>query len=526
MSRQKVIFIAYQDQENLGVGYLSSMLLSKGFDVETFDFAMKKDEIYNKVNNADPFIVGFSLIFQYHTFKLRGLAAYLRKRGIDSHFTVGGHYPSLRFEDILNVVPDLDSVVRFEGELTICELAESLSKNKDWKKIKGIAYRRAGKAVSNELRPLIKDLDTLPFPLRRKRRKYQCMGKNYTYIIASRGCIRNCSFCSIRKFYGTPPGGLRRSRTPSNVVKEIKELYEKDESSIFLFQDDDFFLPGRLGRKWVLDFISELEEEKLANRILWKISCRSDEVEFDLFKKMKKVGLFLTYLGIESGNHTGLKVLNKQLSIEDNIQAVDVLNKLEIQYDFGFMFFDPSSTFESIRQNTKFLRRICGDGSSPAVLGRTLPYAGTDIEKSLLSEERLKGSIIAPDYNFFDPRLDRYSEFMLRTFRDWMFTQMGMLAKLRWHRFEVAVLKKFYPFAKGIPEYEDFLREVIASSNSLFLDIADKAATIFEEDGYNIQRKLNELVEYKHVKLKKINSKLYKGMVEFQNKQRSKGLGA
>ena len=519
MNRRKVVFIAYQDQDNLGVGYLSSMLLSKGFDVETIDFGLNKDEIYNEVKKATPLVVGFSLIFQYHAFRLRELAKYLREKGVDCHFTVGGHYPSLRFEDILNIVPNLDSVVRFEGELTICELAESLSRNRDWRKIKGIAYWRAGKPTSNELRPLISDLDTLPFPLRRKERKFQCMGKNYTYIIASRGCVRNCSFCSIRKFYGTPPGRLRRSRTPANVVEEMKELYEKDESCIFLFQDDDFFLLGRLGRKWVLGFIHELESEGLADRILWKISCRSDEVDFDLFKKLNKAGLFLAYLGIESGNQTGLEVLNKRLSVEDNIRAVEILNRLKILYDFGFMFFDPSSTFESTRANIRFLRRICGDGSSPAVLGKMLPYAETEIEKRLMSEGRLKGSIITPDYDFLDPRLDRYSEFLHRTFREWMFTQTGMLAKLRWHRFEVAVLKKFYPYAKGIPEYEDFLREVVASSNALFLDIAEKAAAIFEEDSSNSESQLHDLVEFKHAELKKINSRLHKGMVEFQRQQ-------
>lgn len=521
MNGKKVVFVAYQDQENLGVGYLSSMLLSKETveAVETVDFRSSFDEICEQVKKADPLMVGFSLIFQYHAFRLRDLARHLRENGVDCHFTVGGHYPSLRYQDMLDIAPDLDSVVRFEGELTICELAESLSMGKDWTKIRGVAYRKDGKPVSNDLRPLISDLDALPFPLRSKERGHQCMEKRCAFIVASRGCVRNCSFCSIRKFYQIPPGRLRRSRSPANVVGEMKELHEKHETRIFLFQDDDFFLPGRLGRKWILDFINNLEDEGLVDRILWKINCRSDEVDFNLFTKLKKAGLCLVYLGIESGNQTGLDVLNKQLSIEDNIRAVEILNRLKIYYDFGFMLFDPSSTFESVWENIRFLRKVCGDGSSPVVFGKTIPYAETDIEKRLMREGRLKGSIINPDYNLLDPRLDRFCEFLHRTFHGPLFTQLGISAELRWHRLEMAVVKKFYSHAKGIPEYEDFLRVMCTSFNTVFFNIVEKAATIFEEDSRSSESQLRQLLEFLYRELEKMKSKLYKGMVDFQRKQ-------
>jgi len=518
MKGRKVIFVAYQDQENLGVSYLSSMLLSKRVKTEIVDFGLRNDEICQQVKKADPLMVGFSLIFQYHSFRLRDLARCLRENGVDCHFTVGGHYPSLRFEDILNIVPDIDSVVRFEGELTVCDLAESLSLGRDWRKIDGIAYRKNGKPISNKLRPLIINLDSLPFPVRSKK-KFQCMGKNCAFVIASRGCVRNCSFCSIRKFYQTPPGRLRRSRSPANVVKEMKELYKGHETSIFLFQDDDFFLPGKLGKKWVLDLIQELESERLADKIFLKINCRPDEVEFDLFSKLKKAGMCLIYLGIESGNPTGLEILNKQLSVKDNFRAIQVLNRLMIPYDFGFMLFDPSSTFESIRTNIIFLKKICRDGNSPVVFCKMIPYAETDIEKRLMSEGRLKGSVINPDYDFVDPRLNEFYEFLHRVFYEWMFTQKGMLAKLRWHRFEVAVLKRFYPSANGINEYEEFLKEIISSSNTLFFRIAEKSATAFEEDKFSSKSQLVELTEFQHAELEKINSRLLAGMVEFQRQQ-------
>ena len=130
--------------------------MTKGFDVEIIDFTLPKEEVLRQLKKADPLIVGFSLIFQYYVEKLRKLVRYLREHSINSHFTVGGHYPSLRYHEVLNLIPDLDSVVRFEGENTICDLAECLIAGKDCRQIKGIAHRLQGKPISNELRPDMK----------------------------------------------------------------------------------------------------------------------------------------------------------------------------------------------------------------------------------------------------------------------------------------------------------------------------------------------------------------------------------
>jgi anaerobic magnesium-protoporphyrin IX monomethyl ester cyclase len=520
---KSIVFVAYQDQQNLGVGYLSSMLLSKGFTVETIDFGLSEEEICRLVDRQDVLMVGFSLIFQYHFDRLRALANHLRINGVDCHFTVGGHYPSLRFESILDGIPEIDSVARFEGEWTVCELAEKLALGRNWKDIKGIAYRENGKPVSNELRPLISDLDTIPFPLRNEERPFKCMEKNCAFILASRGCVRDCSFCSIRKFYSTARGKLRRSRSSGNVVREMKELYEKNGTRVFLFQDDDFILPGRLGGEWMNEFIDELERAGLSDRIAWKISCRTDEVSPDLFKELKDVGLCLVYLGIESGDPEGLQNMNKLLTVEHNVRAVKILNDLDIPYDFGFMLFDPWSTFKSIRTNIDFLKEICGDGSSPVTFCKMIPYAETDIERRLANDGRLKGSIVNPDYDFLDPRLNDYWEFMRRSFHEWVFMNTGTLARLRWHRFEVSILERLYPHAKGIPEYKGFLRSITASFNGLFFRIAENAASIIQDGSSDAKSQLEPLIRLQSEELERISSELHEGMLEFQRQQTGYG---
>jgi len=520
MSTNTVVFVSHHEQENLGVGYLSAMLVAQGFKVENLDFQMPFDEIYSQIQKKNPLIVGFSLIFQYHSFFIKNLAKSLRNKGIDCHFTIGGHYPSLRFEDILKYIPEIDSVVRFEGEFTLCELANSIKGKSNWKKIKGIAYRnKKNIPISTEIRPLIQNLDDLPFPMRLEENRTQCLGINLDYILASRGCVRNCSFCSVRQFYGTPEGKLKRIRNVTSVVNEMKDLYENSNVKIFLFQDDDFPITGNFGRKWSLDFINELNNKDLANQILWKISCRSDEVNFELFFKLKKVGLSLVYLGIESGNQAGLDLMNKQLTVEDHIKAIDILNKLNINFEYGFMLFEPTSTFKSLKSDIEFLRKISGNGNSPVVFCKMIPYAETDIEKKLVEEGRLKGTITNPDYDFHNPRLDNYYTFLTETFFEWMYKPEGIHSRLRWHRFEVVVLKKFHPDLKNLSEYEMTLKKIIKLYNNLFFEIVERTINIFENEDSVSKNQLQQTLDYLNEEQEKITKQWHNNMANLQEKQ-------
>jgi len=519
MSANCIVLISYHEQENLGVGYLTSMLLSKGFEVENLDFHINNDELSSRILLINPLIVGFSLIFQYHSYLVKKLARYLRIKGIDCHFTIGGHYPSLRYEDILNYIPEIDSVVRFEGEYTICELAKALKDHKNWKNVKGIAYRNNFDPISNEIRPLVKDLDELPLPVRIKENRNQILGIDMDYILASRGCVRNCSFCSVRKFYFIPKGKLRRIRKAASVVNEMKELYEKNNTKIFLFQDDDFPIMGRLGSKWCLEFINELENNEISKNILWKINCRSDEVNSELFSKLKKVGLSLVYLGIESGNQAGLDLMNKQLTVDDHIKATNILNQLGLINEYGFMLFEPSSTFKSLKSDIKFLKKISGSGNSPVVFCKMIPYAETNIERRLINEGRLKGPITNPDYNFYNPRLDSYYDFLSETFYEWIFKPEGILSRLRWHRFEVAVLNKFNSDLKNLSEYAITLKNIIKSFNNLFFEIVDSTLPVFENGEKFSEFQRHRILDYLNDEKEKITLQWHHNMTELQEKQ-------
>jgi methylmalonyl-CoA mutase cobalamin-binding subunit len=144
-----VVLIGFQQMENLGLGYLTSTLRAFGYEVLVFDFEQDPKEILKVVRARDPFLVGLSLIFQLYVPQFRSLVSYLRDNSVDCHFTIGGHFPSLSYDQTLDLIPGLDTVVRFEGELTLLELADCISTGGDFRSIKGTAYLEDGKPVSN-----------------------------------------------------------------------------------------------------------------------------------------------------------------------------------------------------------------------------------------------------------------------------------------------------------------------------------------------------------------------------------------
>jgi anaerobic magnesium-protoporphyrin IX monomethyl ester cyclase len=479
MRRHSAVLIGFQDQGNLGLGYLASTLAERGFVAQTIDFRRGRESILEAVRETKPLLVGFSLIFQYFLPQFAQLASYLRDNGVDRHFCVGGHFPSLRYDEVLRTVPELDSVARCEGEVTLGELMECLAQGTDWHAVTGIAYRAGAECVATPPRALIADLDALPFPAR-PAGDQAILGKKAAPLLASRGCARNCSFCSIRQFYRLTPGKKVRVRSPEKVAEEMRVLHEERRISVFLFQDDDFPIWGAFGRRWVEQFIQALHAKGLAGRIIWKISCRADEVEAELFTRMREAGLYMVYLGLESGNATGLRTLNKGLVVEDSLRAVATLKEIGLLVGYGFMLFDPSSTFESIRANVSFLRQVTGDGTTAALFCRMLPYAGTPIETRLAEEGRLHGTVVDPDYDFLDARMGEFFDALNEVTAGWIHGPNALANQLNWAWQEYWVMRRLFPALTGLDGYERCLRAIARRSNEYLLRLVEEVAAVFD----------------------------------------------
>jgi radical SAM superfamily enzyme YgiQ (UPF0313 family) len=477
-----VVLIGFKRQGNLGLGYLASTLRARGYPVEILDFEDPLDEILAAVLLTHPVVVGFSLIFQFYIFRFEKMMRQLRQHGCSAHFTMGGHFPSLSHENALKLAPELDSVVRFEGELTLLELVDRLTMDEEWRTLQGIAFRSGNEFVATPLRALIHDLDEFPYPDRAVQ-PHVILGRPVMQMLASRGCARTCSFCSIHMFYRSAPGKVVRTRRPAEIAREMKMLHEERGTSLFLFQDDDFPVFGPAWHRWTREFLAELYRHELPGKILWKINARADAIDPELFAEMRDAGMYLVYMGLESGSEQGLITLNKSLTVEQNIRAVDTLKELGILFDFGFMLLDPSSTFESILENVAFLRRIVGDGYMAAEFCRMIPYDGTPIKDQLAQQGRLRGDICNPDYDFLDPRLyDFYIAVNeLLNITGWIHGLQALSPQLKYAWSEFAVIERLYPSVRDVQSYKQTLRKLTAASNEVLFQVVEDLVGSFVE---------------------------------------------
>jgi radical SAM superfamily enzyme YgiQ (UPF0313 family) len=448
-----------------------------GYTVCVVDIEQEPEEIVKTAQRIDPILIGFSLIFQFYVGGYGELVRSLRAGGINCHLTMGGHFPSLSYQQTLEIIPELDSVVRFEGEHTLVELADAVSIGRDW---------HDQQAIATPARHLLEDLDQLPYP----ERNYQpdtVLGRNIMPILASRGCARTCSFCSIHTFYRAAPGRMVRTRKPAEVVREMLMLHEERGVTIFLFQDDDFPLFGPVWRRWASEFVDELHRNRLPGRVIWKMNCRADVVERELFLRMREAGLYLVYMGLESGSEQGLETLHKQITVAQNVAAVNLLKSIDLMWEYGFMLLDPSSTFESVRENLNFLRTIVGDGSLPVTFCRMLPYDGTPIKDELVRTGRLRGDVCNPDYDFLDPRLAEFYDGLTSVVnvRGWIHGLEAVTLQLAnaWH--EVAVMERLFPSLPGMINYRKTLRRITKKSNDLLLNVVDDLSYVFSDGKTN-----------------------------------------
>jgi radical SAM superfamily enzyme YgiQ (UPF0313 family) len=286
------------------------------------------------------------------------------------------------------------------------------------------------------------------------------------------------------------------------VVREMELLYHEKQCSIFLFQDDDFPVKTRNGNDWISRFCFEIKQKKLNNKIMWKINCRPDEISHDSFALMKNNGLFLVFIGIEDGTDYGLKLLKKHMTVAKSLKGINTLKKLGIGFDFGFMLFQPDSTFDSVLENLNFLKKIFSDGYSPVTFLKMLPFFETEIEIKLKKEGRLTGKPGFLDYSFLDETLDLYYGFFEKSFLDWTRGDEGLLNISRWARNNISVFSFYHKATPDLSLISEHIKSVVSKSNLFLLETMMELADIFKSGKHDSVRN-KDLIRFR----KTINAK-------------------
>ena len=285
--------------EHIGIGYIKSYLKRNGVDSNiNLILPNEKEELYNILENKKPLVVGF-VVYSFNALEIKEASRIVKMCLPNTHITVGGPATLNCTKEILDMLPDVDSVIEGEGEYTFLELVNLIKQEKELSGCQGLTFRKGKEIVINSSRPLINNLDSLPFPARDIFEKYP---SSYIRIIGSRGCSGHCTFCVYggAAAKGIQKGERVRFRSAVNIVDEMEELVEKYGVRSFYFIDDTFIEEKYVkGIEKVEGIIEEVTRRKLditfAIQTRPQSIARNEKVR-EYIKRLQKIGEIQKYL--------------------------------------------------------------------------------------------------------------------------------------------------------------------------------------------------------------------------------------
>lgn len=251
----------------------------------------------------------------------------------------GGHFFSWTAKHSIGSFP-IDYIVRFEGDETFPELLSALMEKRDPATVQGVAYKRDGEVVINKPRPLIQDLDSIPMPAYDLMPMGRYAPRGYLWpqsatIERSRGCIGNCTFCSLWTFWGEQPenGSVYdikprwRQKSVERAIAEVDELYNRYNRRYLLWADPTWNVDAEWSDKFCEALLSRGYKD-----LYWWAFLRAEflirDEKLGVMEKMVRAGLIHPLIGVERPDDEGLKKLSKHnYSTDTTAKAYAILRK-------------------------------------------------------------------------------------------------------------------------------------------------------------------------------------------------------
>ena len=357
----------------MGLLYLAGKLLDDGHDVRIYDVDIediKPDELANLIHEFDADLVGITsttpTILEAHNIALAIKAVH------EAPVIIGGAHVTVVAEQLLEKYPVFDFAALGEAEITLSEFVTCLETGGDFADVAGILYRRDGNIIRTLPRPLIEDLDELPFPARHlvKNELYKWAPPKQevtpmTGFLSKRGCPYKCTFCSQDQVFTRSV----RYRSVENVLDEL-EWIVNDLGIHHIHIFDDTLV---LDRARAMEICKGIKDRGL--KFTWEGMARANLVDEELLRTQVDVGLTQLSLGVESGNPEILKSIQKNVTIDQIREAYRLGKKIGIETRAFAILGHPNETKKSA-WDTIFLLRGIKD-IDMLYLNIMVPYPGT-----------------------------------------------------------------------------------------------------------------------------------------------------
>jgi anaerobic magnesium-protoporphyrin IX monomethyl ester cyclase len=353
------------------------------------------DYIKSVIESMSPSFVATSA-FTCNAYVCARVAEMAKKANEETVTIVGGQHFTAVADESLRNFPEIDYVVKGEGELTLVELIRTVLEGGDIGQVRGLALRNNGEIVHTPDRPLIENLDDLPYPayhlVEKNTDKYHFSvmagKKRYLILEGGRGCTHKCSFCTQWRHWK----GKWRTKSPKRIADEMEFLHKR-YGGIFLWLTDDNFDYRKRGQGlW-----EELRKRDFIDDINWFFQARTDDIlnNPDLVGKLQEVGNSWILIGVENHSPDILKYFKKGIRASESGKAMKILRDNNVFAQAMMIIGTRQDTAESIERLRKFSTDIDSDLNIYACL---TPLPGTDVYE----EAKRNGWIEDDNYTNYD----------------------------------------------------------------------------------------------------------------------------
>lgn len=391
----------FRPGESLGLATLAGQLARHEIPVKLLDPTLQRisgSRLLAALRRDAPELVGLTLTCSAFVPAAMDLSRSIKQVLPDTHLVWGGPYPTFAHERLLREIPEIDSIIRFEGERALLSLVDHCSRPDTRDRVPNLAFRDGNTVLTTAVLDPEPDLDRICWPARSEMSFGP--GIRDVAMLSSRGCPWDCSFCIQSRFYRKRDW---RGRTAEDVCREMEYLRDRYRAGAFLFNDDNFIGSTTAGRNRAGELADILKARKFTPP--WAISCLPVDVDGDLFRDLAESGLSQVFLGIESGVQEVLDRWNKKVTVATGRAAVETLRFLNLGVEIGFILFDPDTTLDEIRENISFLQATQAANTAP-FLNRLEVHPGMAITERLQHEARLQETDFTLHYRFEDARVE------------------------------------------------------------------------------------------------------------------------
>ncbi len=361
----------------LGIGYIGSWLEKHGYNVKITDphtFDWNIDKSVKEILKHNPQAIGITATTN-NRLKAIELIKKFKKQNPNLFIFVGGPHFALTGENALEKVPEIDVVVKGEGETTSQELLDVLQKNKDFNRVQGIFYRKDGKIIETPDRLFEQDIDKFTlnwklFEIDKYHRNIDGTNIRAIGVISSRGCPNRCAFCVNAAFWKA----ILRLRDPIKFVNEIEFLKKEYGFQGFDFWDDTL----TISKEHVRKICNEILKRNL--NIKWYARARVDTVDKEMLELMWKAGCIKISYGVESGSGQIIKIIRKNITSEQALTAAQISSDLGMKIMMNFMVNLPYETMDDLKMTIDLMKKLNSIKNVTSAYGFSIIYPGTEME--------------------------------------------------------------------------------------------------------------------------------------------------